>query len=427
MSYQDIIQQLASYFDENTMSVHCKPDQLLMQKKWLPWKRVMHTADIILSKKDIRDLMNSIIAASYSEETERTSSDSVFIEIERKYSQVIQCGPYRIVYTRPPVSSVTELTIVRPLKKVSLEQYTLDEHVVDSICNPNNGVLIAWSPWEGKSTFAQAVTAALIKQQLVIKTIEAPRDLQVDPRITQLSFFHASHPEIKDILLLSRPDLTIFDEVRNTDDFHLYKDLRLAWIGMIGVMHATLPIDALQRFLHAVDLWSAAHVINYIIFIKWWCVQQILQLQQTVKVPMGMLAEDLARPVIEVIDVITRQITHEVYSYGEQVVVMPLETLPEKAKLSPILKHAEISLEKSLREQRKCPVSVTVDSPTSITVAIPDTMKGEIIGRQWTTIKKREQELWFQIHIQTLEHHDILRDTWWWKKYNKKPKQRRYK
>ena len=88
----------------------------------------------------------------------------------------------------------------------------------------------------------------------MIKTIEAPRDLQVDKTITQLSFFHASHTEIKDILLLSRPDMSIFDEVRNQEDFHLYKDLRLAGIGMVGVMHATSPIDALQRFLSAVDL-----------------------------------------------------------------------------------------------------------------------------------------------------------------------------
>jgi ATPase len=67
-------------------------------------------------------------------------------------------------------------------------------------------------------------------------------------------------------------------------------------------MHATQPIDALQRFLHAVDLGSAAHVITCIVFIKAGQVEQLLTLKQTVKVPMGMMAEDLARPVIEVTD-----------------------------------------------------------------------------------------------------------------------------
>jgi ATPase len=32
---------------------------------------------------------------------------------------------------------------------------------------------------------------------------------------------------VRDILLLSRPDYTVYDEVRNTPDFELYKDLRL--------------------------------------------------------------------------------------------------------------------------------------------------------------------------------------------------------
>jgi ATPase len=67
----------------------------------------------------------------------------------------------------------------------------------------------------------------LAKKDVVIKTIEAPRDLQVDPSITQYSFSHAPHNEIRDILLLSRPDLCIYDEVRNREDFMLFKDLRL--------------------------------------------------------------------------------------------------------------------------------------------------------------------------------------------------------
>ena len=67
--------------------------------------------------------------------------------------------------------------------------------------------------------------------------------------VTQYSFSHAPHNEIRDILLLSRPDYTIYDEVRNKEDFHLYKDLRLTGIGLMGVMHATHAIDSIQRFM----------------------------------------------------------------------------------------------------------------------------------------------------------------------------------
>jgi len=70
-------------------------------------------------------------------------------------------------------------------------------------------------------------------QKKVVKTIEAPRDLQVPDEVTQYSFSHGSHDEIRDILLLSRPDYTLYDEVRNVPDFHLFKDLRLTGIGLL--------------------------------------------------------------------------------------------------------------------------------------------------------------------------------------------------
>lgn len=43
-----------------------------------------------------------------------------------------------------------------------------------------------------------------------------------------------------------------------------------------------------------------------------------------------MHADDLARPVIEVYDLQTKSVTHEIYSFGEQVVVMPLQDLGDQ-------------------------------------------------------------------------------------------------
>ena len=52
-----------------------------------------------------------------------------------------------------------------------------------------------------------------------------------------------------DILLLVRPDYTIFDEVRRAQDFEVFADMRLAGVGMVGVVHASSPLDAIQRFM----------------------------------------------------------------------------------------------------------------------------------------------------------------------------------
>ncbi|RLG36962.1 hypothetical protein DRN79_03985 [Methanosarcinales archaeon] len=51
---------------------------------------------------------------------------------------------------------------------------------------------------------------------------------------------------------------------------------------------------------------------------------KVYELNFTVKVPYGMFEADLARPVIEVRDFETKMLEYEIYTYGEQVVVMPV-------------------------------------------------------------------------------------------------------
>lgn len=398
-------------FNSLTMSLHASAGQHIRLKQGAPWSRSLHTIDQSLTANELKTCIQTIKTSI--DQSSENDSHVAFIEIERAHSLVIQYGPFRIVYTEPPVSYLHELTIVKQITRLSLEDYHIDKDILNEITNHHHGILIAWSPGEGKSTFAQALTDYLLTKQLIIKTIEAPRDLQVDPQISQLSFSHASHTEIKDILLLSRPDITIFDEVRNHDDFHLYQDLRLAGIGMIGVMHATEAIDALQRFLHAVDLWSVAHVISYIVFIRSWSIHQVFHLQQTVKVPQGMHADDLARPVIEVYDLQTKSVTHEIYSFGEQVVVMPLQDLGDQTNWNTLIRFATEGIETLLTHAWHMPVDVVVHSPRSITVTIPKHAKGEIIWRNGSTIKHREEKLWCSIHIETHDREeDVSRFGW---------------
>jgi len=99
--------------------------------------------------------------------------------------------------------------------------------VIELFKNKAQGILISGSPGEGKTTFAQALVEFYVSQDKIVKTIESPRDLLVPEEVTQYSFSYAPHNEIRDILLLSRPDFTVYDEVRNIEDFILFKDLRL--------------------------------------------------------------------------------------------------------------------------------------------------------------------------------------------------------
>ena len=87
-----------------------------------------------------------------------------------------------------------------------------------------------------------------------------------------------------DILLLVRNDYTIFDEMRVTADFRTYSDLRLAGVGMIGVVHATAPIDAIQRFIGRVELGMIPQIIDTVLFIDAGDVRKTLKIQHKVNI-----------------------------------------------------------------------------------------------------------------------------------------------
>jgi ATPase len=182
----------------------------------------------------------------------------------------------------------------------------------------------------GKTTFAQALAEYYMRMGKVVKTVESPRDMVLPDEITQYSKHYATLGELHDILLLSRPDYTVFDEMRTDEDFKLYADLRLAGIGMIGVVHATSPIDAIQRFIGRVELGMIPSIVDTVIFIKNGVVEKVYELRMTVKLPTGLREAELSRPVIEVRDFLTGELEYEVYTFGEQTVVVPVKKLGEK-------------------------------------------------------------------------------------------------
>src|SRR5690606_21992332 len=132
---------------------------------------------------------------------------------------------------------------------------------------------------------------------------------------------------------------TIYDELRKTKDFRIFADMRLAGVGMIGVVHATRPIDAIQRIVGRVELGMIPSIIDTTIFINDGKVAAVYDVSLTVKVPTGMLEADLSRPVIEIRNFDSGELAHEIYTYGEQTIVM--EVSPTKFKKTPIQKIAE--------------------------------------------------------------------------------------
>jgi ATPase len=379
------------YFDPTTMSLHIKENTRPVAKKGRPGEWKLVEVDEALDGKIIETMAKEIVE-------EATRRRDGFVEIERKGSTIVQLGRYRTVICKPPFSNGWEITLVRPVKKLTLQDYDLSEKLKTRLAEKAEGILIAGAPGMGKSTFTQALTEFYAQQSKIIKTIEAPRDLVLPNTVTQYAIAHGSTQEIHDILLLSRPDYTIFDEMRNPPDFELFADLRLAGVGMLGVVHGTDPVDAIQRFLGKIELGIIPHVVDTVVFIKNGSVDKVLSLQMEVKVPSGMTEADLARPIVTVTDFETNKLKYEIYSYGEQTVVIPVT---EAVKGSPVRELAKIAIERELQRYAD-EVEVRIDSDFKCTVFVPERDIAGMIGKQGKNVEMLEKMLGMSIDIQEL-------------------------
>ncbi|RLE83470.1 MAG: ATPase [Thermoprotei archaeon] len=309
---------LEDLFAPNTMSIHLKEGVKPYAKVGVPGEwRFEPIREEPLTKEELEEIIREII------EKVRATPNS-FIEAERPGSTIVQLDSYRIVITKPPFSDGIEITAVRPVAKLSLEDYNLPPRLVERLEMQAEGILIAGAPGMGKTTFAQALAEYYHRRGKVIKTIESPRDMQLPDEVTQYSKSYGTEEEIHDVLLLSRPDYTFFDEMRDTRDFELYTDLRLAGVGMVGVIHATSPIDAIQRFIGRVELGMIPSIIDTVIFIENGRVKKVYELETVVKVPHGLREADLARPVVVVKDFLTGEPEYELYVFGERTFVVPI-------------------------------------------------------------------------------------------------------
>ncbi len=386
--------KLENFFDPTTMSAHLRENVQPAAKKGFPgnWKFV-YLREEKLTSDEIKDISREIIE-------EAGIRKDGFIEIERPGSTIVQLGDFRIVITKPPFSDGWEITAVRPVKKMKLEDYNLSETLMERFSTQAEGILIAGAPGAGKSTFAAGLVQYYASKNKIVKTIEAPRDMVLPDTITQYALSHADPQEIHDILLLSRPDYTLFDEMRNTKDFQLFADLRLAGIGLAGVVHATNPIDAIQRFVGRIELGMIPQVIDTVVFIKDGQPGKILSLKMVVKVPAGMTEADLARPIVVVTDFETKKPEYELYSYGEETVVVPVSGY-DKTEKKGAHSLAAKQIEREFREYTN-EVRAEMASDNKVTVYVPESSIAKIIGKQGSNISQIEKKLGISIDVKEL-------------------------
>ena len=397
---RDPIKQLSleKYFTDDTLSIHLKEGTIPMAKRGKVGDfSLVRIAEKPLTERELRDISREIF--------DRVKVDPEgYIELEKIGATVIQLGPMRIAIAKPPFSDGLEITAVRPVAKVDFDSYKHSAMLKERLKESQRGLLIAGPPGSGKSTFAAGMAEYLFKCNYVVKTLESPRDLQVPPEITQYGPLEGSMEASADILLLVRPDYTIYDEIRKTKDFMVFADMRLAGVGMIGVVHANKPIDALQRLLGRVEMGMIPQVVDTVVFIEKGEVTRVHDVEFVVKVPAGMVEADLARPVIVVRDFETGIAEYEMYTYGEEIVVMPVT----KAVKKPSWKLASREIEKELSHHVRGPVDVEMLTDSSAVIRVSHDEAARVIGKSGKNIEQIEKTLGMHIDVRTRDEASSL-------------------
>ncbi len=314
------------FFDEHTIAVYLKERVCPSAKKGtINDMKLVKIREQPTSEYELRALAQEIL--------ERAKRDpDGFIEVEKRGITVVQIGSMRIAIARRPFSDGMEITAVRPIVDVALKDYTKADIITRRITSEKRGLIIVGSPGSGKTTLAQSVATYLSDSGFVVKTMEAPRELQVPDQITQYTMLDGSMSNTADVLLLVRPDFVIFDELRKNEDFNVFADMRLAGLGMVGVIHANGVQDAVQRFSDRVDFSVLSQIINTIIFVRQGVITKIYDVDFTIKVPEGMANEMHIRPVTIVTDHETGELVIDVFRYDGETIVMPMTAVTIAAK-----------------------------------------------------------------------------------------------
>jgi ATPase len=118
-----------------------------------------------------------------------------------------------------------------------------------------------------------------------------------------------------------------------------------------------------------------------------------------VKVPTGMIGEDLARPVVEIKDFETGYLEYDVFTFGNESVVVPVRS--EYREASTVEQLAEERIMHYIRSYDKG-AEVEITGPNSAIVRVHRGVIPKIIGKSGKNIARLENKLGLRIDVQEI-------------------------
>jgi ATPase len=112
----------------------------------------------------------------------------------------------------------------------------------------------------------------------------------------------------------------------------------------------------------------------------------------TVKPPTGM-QEELARPVIEVVEFPSGRITHEMFAFGSEIAVVPVDPSASGGGVTPMAALARDQLVHRIRQWVGVQCGVKFTSQGSAEIYVPKGMVSTLIGKGGENIRSLQDEL----------------------------------
>lgn len=143
------------------------------------------------------------------------------------------------------------------------------------------------------------------------------------------------------------------------------------------------------------------HILDTVVFVKAGQISTVYELDFKVKVPTGMTEQDLARPVIEVRNFENHTLEYEIYTYGEENIVIPIS---KEAKSAGIEKLAESKIKDVIKRFDR-DAEIEILSNNSIRVMVDKDSIPSLIGRGGSTINELEKNLGVHIDVEPKTTH----------------------
>ncbi|MDI6640322.1 MAG: PIN domain-containing protein [Methanocellales archaeon] len=145
----------------------------------------------------------------------------------------------------------------------------------------------------------------------------------------------------------------------------------------------------------AIDAMIRAVAVQHkAVFIDMGQITKVYDVLFTVKVPHGMIEEGLSRPVIDVVNFESGRTEYEIYSYGDQVVVVPVET-PSR----PAWSLAEKEIHKVIGKYARGHIDVVMISDGKAIVYLDKRDIPRVLGKDGKTIDRIESVLGVSIDV----------------------------